>query len=250
MGGTIGRGYGVKIRGKVYVPNDRVQSFGLVEACTAIDGSTCADRAWAADELDAVSNAVRLAGRMSGFELRSDATNPEVRVHAALDAAPTQGCLDGLSTCWFASTLCVESAQVLLDASGAPLLDTAAGASSALNTCSRWTIEVSVVNAYAWADFLELDRRHVLESVILHEMGHTLGLRHTSAGLMRARLPVCYFIEPGDPRDTFDSAAKSDAFQRFQCLEGVKEPELAPHQRAKLDAYQAHGLGWSIATLP
>jgi hypothetical protein len=62
-------------------------------------------------------------------------------------------------------------------------------------------------------------------------------------------LPICYFLEPGHPRDKYDPNAREDAFQRFECLEGVKPPELALSQRKKLDAYRIRGEGWSILTL-
>jgi hypothetical protein len=135
---------------------------------------------------------------------------------------------------------------VLLDAAGVPVIDSHGAAAVSLVRCRRWSLELSLANIYAWADFLDLDRAHVLRSAALHEMGHTLGLEHHRIGLMRSRLPVCYFIDPGDPRDAFDPAAGADAFQRFECLEGVTEPALAPAQRAKLDAYRAAGVGWSL----
>ena len=167
-------------------------------------------------------------------------------MHAQNDSEPLRGCVDGSSTCWFASTECSERGGELLAPSGAPLLDTDGVKSWSLVVCSRWTIEVSLTNIAAWAHFLQLDPLHVLRSAVLHEMVHTLGLGHADTGLMRSRLPVCYFIEPGDPKDRFDPAATSDTAQRFECLEGVKPPELAAPQRAKLDAYRSFGTGWSI----
>src|SRR5262245_32186891 len=56
-GGTVARGFGVSIRGIAYVPDDRVQSFGLVSACEPSDGSTCGDHAWSAGEQDALARA-------------------------------------------------------------------------------------------------------------------------------------------------------------------------------------------------
>ena len=85
--------------------------------------------------------------------------------------------------------------------------------------------------------------------MVLHEMGHTLGLGHTGVGLMRGNLPVCYFIEPGHPRDKFTPNTPADAFQRFECLEGVKPPELSLAQRMKLDVYRSGGLGWTLLEL-
>lgn len=248
QGGSLAHGYGVTIKQVSYVPNDRVQSFGLVESCEALDGSTCASRAWTPDEVDAAATATQVLGQLSGFETRVDAKDPEVRIHARRDAEPAAGCSDGSTTCWFGSTDCVESAGVLLDASGSPLLDSSGAKTWSFTTCARWALEVSVVNVNAWADFLGLERRHVLRSVLLHEMGHSLGLEHSRAGLMRAHLPLCYFIDPGDPRDRFDPSAAPDAFQRFACLEGVTEPVFAPAQRLKLDAYRGGGSSWSIAS--
>ena len=247
-GGTVAHAYGVTIRGVAYVPDDRRQSFGLVHSCEARDGS-CAERSWSEAEQAAVSSTVQLAGNLSGFETSFDTHDPEVRVHAQLEGEPLRGCVDGSSTCWFGSTNCIERAGKLLDAGGAPLLDTDGAASWSLTACSRWTIEVSMANIDAWAHFLQLDRLHVLRSALLHEMGHTLGLEHANTGLMRSRLPVCYFIEPGDARDRFDPRATSDTAQRFECLEGVRPPEFAAAQRAKLDAYRSGAKGWSLAAL-
>ena len=247
QGGTLARGYGVTIQRGTYVPDDRSQSFGLVEACEAVDGRNCARRAWTPDEVEATARATHSLAELSGFQTRVDDKDPEVRIHARRDGEPGAGCADGSTTCWFASTECAESAGVLLDPSGGPLLDASGTSTRSLTACSRWTLELSLVNVYAWADFLHLDRGHVLRSVLLHEMGHSLGLNHARTGLMRAHLPVCYFIEPGDPRDLFDPAAAQDAFQRFECLEGVTDPVLAPAQRAQLDAYRGSGSSWLIA---
>jgi hypothetical protein len=246
-GGSVAHAYGVTIRGVAYVPNDRRQSFGLVRTCEARDGASCAARPWSLAEQAAVASAAQLTGSLSGFETSFGAPDPEVRVHAEPDGAPLPGCVDGSSTCWFASTDCIERAGELKDANGAPLLDTNGAASWSLTACSRWAISVSLANVDAWAKFLQLDRLHVLRSAVLHEMGHTLGLAHAEAGLMRSRLPVCYFIDPGDARDHFDPTAASDAAQRFECLEGVKPPALSAPQRAQLDAYRSFGKGWSIS---
>ncbi|HKO93065.1 MAG TPA: hypothetical protein VJU61_18040, partial [Polyangiaceae bacterium] len=196
-GGSIAHAYGVTIRGVAYVPNDRRQSFGLVHTCEGRDGASCADRPWSLAEQAAISSAAQLAGSVSGFETSFDAQDPEVRVHAQQGTEPSSGCVDGSSTCWFGSTDCIERGSELLDAGGAPLLDTDGAKSWSLTVCSRWSIEVSMANVDAWASFLQLDRLHVLRSAVLHEMGHALGLEHASAGLMRSRLPVCYFIDPG-----------------------------------------------------
>ena len=246
-GGTIAHAYGVTIRGVTYVPNDRRQSFGLVGTCEGRDGASCGARGWSDAEQAAIASAAELAGGLSGFETSFVAEDPEVRVHAHNDTEPVRGCVDGSSTCWFGSTECSERGGELLDASGAPLLDTDGVKSWPLTVCSRWTIEVSMINVGAWAHLLQLDPLHVLRSAVLHEMVHTLGLEHADAGLMRSRLPVCYFIDPGHARDRFDPTAASDAPQRFECLEGVKPPELSAPQRAKLDAYRSFGKGWSIA---
>lgn len=245
-GGTIARGYGVTVGGVSYVPNDRFQSFGVVETCELVDGSTCADRSWSAAEIDALTRAAQQAGTLSGFETSFATNDPEVRVHARPEIVAAPACSSGSSTCWLGATYCSEVTEALLDAAGMPLIDAQGAASSSLMRCGRWSLELSLANIYAWSDFLGLDRGHVLRSTALHEMGHTLGLEHHRAGLMRARLPVCYFIEPGDPRDAFDPTATADAFQRFECLEGVAEPSLAPAQRAKLDAFRPAGAGWSI----
>jgi len=246
-GGTLAHGYGFTLGHVTYVPDDRAQSFGLVETCEALDGRSCSSHAWTPSEVGAAERATHALARLSGFETRLDARDPEVRIHARRDGEPGAGCADGSTTCWFGSTTCAQSAGVLLGPSGSPLLDASAGTSWSLTSCSRWALELSLVNVYAWADFLGLEREHVLRSVLLHEMGHSLGLNHARAGLMRPHLPVCYFIDPGDPRDRFDPAAAQDAFQRFECLEGVSEPELAPAQRARLNAYRGDGSSWSIA---
>jgi hypothetical protein len=246
--GTIARGYGVTIKGVAYVPGDRTQSFGLVEACESRDGNTCADRSWSTGEIAAVAQAAQVAGNISGFQTRFDSNDPEVRVRARGDSTPAPACLDGSDTCWFGSTDCIERGELLLDAAGAAILDTQGESSWSLTRCARWGLEVAIANVNAWADFLKLDRLHVLRSVVLHEMGHSLGLEHHRVGLMRAHLPVCYFIDPGDPRDVFDPKATAAAFQRFDCLEGVREPELAPLQRAKLDTYQPGGPSWSLVS--
>lgn len=248
QGGTLARGYGVTLKKVAYVPNDRRQSFGLVETCEAVDGSSCADRSWAPDEVDGLSSSTALLERLSGFQTRPDAKDPEVRIHARAGASAGAGCADGSVTCWFGSTDCIAGSSVLLDVSGAPVLDSYGTSSWSLTACSRWAVEVSVVNIHAWADFLGLEREHVLRSVMLHEMGHTLGLEHSDRGIMRPHLPVCYFIDPGDARDVFDPAATEDSFQRFDCLEGVREPTLSPAQRAKLDAYRGGERGWSIVS--
>jgi hypothetical protein len=247
-GGTLARGYGVTIRRVSYVPDDRVQSFGLVQRCEPRDG-TCADRSWSADEVAAVANAARMLGQLSGFDTSYVEQNPEVRVHALPARPPAAGCLDGSVTCWFGATDCVERGGELLDASGAPVRDRYKERSYTLTRCLRWRIEVSLDNLHAWADFLGLERWRVLRAMVLHEMGHTLGLSHTKSGLMRSNLPVCYFIEPGHPRDRFDPGATSGAFQRFECLEGVRPPELALAQRQKLDAYRPGGEGWTLLEL-
>jgi hypothetical protein len=248
QGGTLARGYGVTLKKVAYVPNDRRQSFGLVETCEALDGSRCAPRAWAPAELDSVAQATALLERGSGFQTRVEAKDPEVRIHARSETLPGAGCADGSVTCWFGSTDCSEGAGVLLDASGAPVLDSYAASTWSFTACSRWAVEVSVLNIYTWADFLGLEREHVLGSVILHEMGHTLGLEHTRLGIMRPHLPVCYFIDPGDARDVFDPTSTEDSFQRYDCLEGVKEPAFSPGQRAKLDAFRGGAPGWSMVT--
>ena len=71
----------------------------------------------------AVANASRMLGQLSGFETRYDADSPEVRVHALPQSPPAAGCTDGSVTCWFGATDCTEAAEVLLDPSGAPVLD-------------------------------------------------------------------------------------------------------------------------------
>ncbi|MEY2932975.1 MAG: hypothetical protein RL033_3724 [Pseudomonadota bacterium] len=248
-GGTLARGYGVTIRKVAYVPEDRLQTFGLVGSCEARDSEQCADRSWSPEEVAAVANAARTIGELSGFQTSYVETGAEVRVHALPASNPAPGCTNGSVTCWFGATDCVESAETLLDASGTPVSDQYKDRSWSFLRCTRWRIEVSMDNLYAWADFLGLERWRVLRAMVLHEMGHSLGLEHTSSGLMRGHLPICYFIEPGHPRDKYDPNAPSDAFQRFECVEGVKPPELALSQRQKLDAYRLGGDGWSILTL-
>src|SRR6185436_5403556 len=87
-GGTLARGYGITLNRVVYVPNDRTQSFGLVEACEALDGNRCANRAWAPDELDSIEKTTALLGRLSGFQTRVDPRDPEVRIHARTGSRP------------------------------------------------------------------------------------------------------------------------------------------------------------------
>lgn len=54
---------------------------------------------------------------------------------------------------------------------------------------------------------------------------------------------------PGHPRDRYDPSAGPRAFQRFECLEGVKPLDLAPGQRARLDAFRPGGVGWTLLEL-
>jgi hypothetical protein len=70
-GGQLAHGYGVTLQRVTYVPNDRTQSFGLVEACESADGSSCGPHSWAPDEVESIEQATAQLGAISGFTARA-----------------------------------------------------------------------------------------------------------------------------------------------------------------------------------
>lgn len=175
-GGVLPTGLGINRKGGgILVPNDRVHHVtftGQVEELTI-------------PELTSMRNSLVRMTTLTSFELIDDGTD---EVNVVIDPKPASEVCKGnkRGTCWLGSASFDKTGENF-EVDG-----------SSIFICEHYTINISIENIRAFARQKIMRPENVLMTVLMHELGHTLGLPHGKEGLMKSAPPNTMLKDPGN----------------------------------------------------